>query len=321
MGFIGDFFNLVLITPLTNLFVLLTTLTGNAGVGVIILTIIIRLITLPLTLKQMHGTRAMMAVQPRMQEIQKRYKDPKRRQQEMMKLYREAGINPLGCFSSLLLQMPILIALYRVFIISVGEAPESLIQLSERIYGWDYLRSSLPLPADFLWLHLGRPDPFILPLTVAISTYTLQKMSTLPTTDEKQRAQANMMNLMMPLIFGWITLTLPSGLGLYYALSNIIGMVMQYAYVGGGPVNWRALVGLSQDAVLPKAVTAREQARDRYKGLGKSDGDENEADEDEDAAGSAVAAKTKSPRPSPDQAKSEGGGGRRRRRRYGRGRR
>jgi YidC/Oxa1 family membrane protein insertase len=320
MGFIGDFFNLVLITPLTNLFVLLTTLTGNAGVGVIILTIIIRLITLPLTLKQMHGTRAMMAVQPRMQEIQKRYKDPKRRQQEMMKLYREAGINPLGCFSSLLLQMPILIALYRVFIISVGEAPESLIQLSERIYGWDYLRSSLPLPADFLWLHLGRPDPFILPLTVAISTYTLQKMSTLPTTDEKQRAQANMMNLMMPLIFGWITLTLPSGLGLYYALSNIIGMVMQYAYVGGGPVNWRALVGLSQDAVLPKAVTAREQARDRYKGLGKSDGDENEADEDEDAAGSAVAAKPKRPRPGSDQAANDGGG-RRRRRRYGRGRR
>jgi len=320
MGFIGDFFNLVLITPLTNLFVLLTTLTGNAGVGVIILTIIIRLITLPLTLKQMHGTRAMMAVQPRMQEIQKRYKDPKRRQQEMMKLYREAGINPLGCFSSLLLQMPILIALYRVFIISVGEAPESLIQLSERIYGWDYLRSSLPLPADFLWLHLGRPDPFILPLTVAISTYTLQKMSTLPTTDEKQRAQANMMNLMMPLIFGWITLTLPSGLGLYYALSNIIGMVMQYAYVGGGPVNWRALVGLSQDAVLPKAVDARQQARDRYKNLGKSDGDENEADEDEDAAGSAVAAKPKRPRPGSDQAANDGGG-RRRRRRYGRGRR
>jgi YidC/Oxa1 family membrane protein insertase len=321
MGFIGDFFNLILITPLTNLFVLLTTLTGSAGVAVILITIIIRIITLPLTLKQMHGTRAMMAVQPRMQELQKRYKDPKRRQQEMMKLYREAGINPLGCFSSLLLQMPILIALYRVFIISVGEAPESLIRLSEKIYGWDYLRSNLPLPADFLWLHLGRPDPFILPLTVAISTYALQKMSTLPTTDEKQRAQANMMNLMMPLIFGWITLTLPSGLGLYYALSNIIGMVMQYAYVGGGPVNWRALVGMSQDAVLPNALAAREQARDRYKNLGKSGGDEGEEDEDEDAAGSGVQAKPKSPRPGSAQAKDEGGGGRRRRRRYGRGRR
>jgi YidC/Oxa1 family membrane protein insertase len=308
MGFISDFFNLVLITPLTNLFVLLTTVTGNAGVAVILLTIIIRLLTLPLTLKQLHGTRAMMAVQPRMQELQKRYKDPRRRQQEMMKLYREAGINPLGCFSSLLLQFPILIALYRVFVISVGEAPESLIRLSERIYNWDYLRSSLPLPADFLWLHLGRPDPFILPLVVALSTYTLQKMSTIPTTDEKQRAQASMMNLMMPLIFGWITLTLPSGLGLYYALSNIIGMVMQYAYVGGGPVNWRALVGLSQDAVLPRAVTARQEQRDRFMELGKP-GNSGDSDEDE------------GPDEGPNDTSTKPATPRRRRRRYGRGRR
>ena len=310
MGFIGDLFDVLLITPLTNLFVLLTTVTGNAGIAVIILTILIRLLTLPLTLKQMHSTRAMMAVQPRMQDIQKRYKDPKRRQQEMMKLYREAGINPLGCFGSLLLQMPILIALYRVFIITVGESPESLIRLSERIYGWDYLRSNLPLPADFLWLHLGQPDAFILPLLVALSTYTLQKMSTMPTTDEKQRAQASMMNLMMPLIFGWITLTLPSGLGLYYALSNIIGMVMQYAYVGGGPVNWRALVGLSQDAVLPRAVEYREKQRDRFMGLGKSDDEDDGDGGDDDGTDE-----------EPHDSSTTPATRRRRRRRYGRGRR
>ena len=309
MGFIGDLFDVLLITPLTNLFVLLTTVTGNAGIAVIILTILIRLLTLPLTLKQMHSTRAMMAVQPRMQDIQKRYKDPKRRQQEMMKLYREAGINPLGCFGSLLLQMPILIALYRVFIITVGESPESLIRLSERIYGWDYLRTNLPLPADFLWLHLGQPDAFILPLLVALSTYTLQKMSTMPTTDEKQRAQASMMNLMMPLIFGWITLTLPSGLGLYYALSNIIGMVMQYAYVGGGPVNWRALVGLSQDAVLPRAVEYRQAQRDRFMGPGKSDDDDDDGDEDDGTD------------EEPHDSSTTPATRRRRRRRYGRGRR
>jgi YidC/Oxa1 family membrane protein insertase len=320
MSLITDFFYIFLIGPLTNLFVLLTTVTGNAGIAVIILTIMIRTLTLPLTLKQMHSTRTMMAVQPRMQDLQKRYKDPKRRQQEMMKLYREAGINPLGCFSSLLLQFPILIALYRTFIITVGDSPESLIRLSERIYGWDYLRSNLPLPADFLWLHLGRPDPFILPLIVALSTFTLQKMSTMPSTDEKQRAQASMMNLMMPLIFGWITLTLPSGLGLYYALSNIIGMVMQYAYVGGGPINWRALVGLSQDAVLPRAVEVRQAQRDRFAGLEKSGDDDGDEDDDEDAAGSGVPARPKNPRSDSDQS-SGGGGARRRRRRYGRGRR
>jgi YidC/Oxa1 family membrane protein insertase len=318
MNYIGDFFDLFLITPLTNLFVLLTVLTGNAGFAVILITIIIRLVTLPLTLKQMHSTRAMMALAPRQAEIQKRFKDPRRRQQEMMKLYREAGINPLGCFSSMLIQMPILIALYRVFIIAVGEAPESLIRLSERIYDWDYLRGSLPLPADFLWLHLGRPDPYVLPVLVAASTFTLQKMSTLPTTDEKQRAQAQMMNFMMPLLFGWITLTLPSGLGLYYALSNIIGMVLQYFYVGGGPFNWRALLGLSQDPVLPRALEARERQRERFSKLG---GDDDE-DEDETETGDGAPARPRKPRPSPESARNEGGsGGRRRRRRYGRGRR
>ncbi|HEU0072814.1 MAG TPA: YidC/Oxa1 family membrane protein insertase, partial [Dehalococcoidia bacterium] len=127
MGFIGDFFDLFLITPLTNAFVLLTTLTGNAGIAVILLTIAIKIVTLPLQLRQLHGMRAMQAIQPRMQELQKRYKDPRRRQQEMMKMYREAGINPLGCLSGLLIQMPILIALYRVFYLSVGETPESVV--------------------------------------------------------------------------------------------------------------------------------------------------------------------------------------------------
>jgi YidC/Oxa1 family membrane protein insertase len=322
MNYIGDFFDIFLITPLTNLFVLLTTLTGNAGFGVILLTILIRLVTLPLTLKQMHSTRAMMALAPRQAELQKKIKDPRRRQQEMMKLYREAGVNPLGCFSSMLIQMPILFALYRVFIISVGESPESLIQLSEKIYGWDYLRSGLPLPADFLWMHLGQPDPFILPVLVAATTFTMQKMSTLPTTDEKQRAQAQMMNFLMPLLFGWITLTLPSGLGLYYALSNIIGMVLQYWYVGGGPFNWKALLGLSQDPVLPRALEARQKQTERFRKLGQ----DSEDDEEEPDMGAGVPVNPRGPRPSPATASIDGGSGsgsgaRRRRRRYGRGRR
>ena len=57
----------------------------------------------------------------------------------------------------------------------------------------------MPLPADFLWLHLGRPDPIILPILVAATTYILQKMTMMPATDERQRAQNSMMNLMMPL--------------------------------------------------------------------------------------------------------------------------
>ena len=314
-GLISDFFRIFLINPLINLFVLLTTLTGNGGVAVILLTIIIRIVTLPLTLKQMRMTRMMAAMQPRQQEIQRRYKDPRRRQQEIMKLYREAGVNPLGCFSSFILQIPILIALYRTFILAVGEAPESVINLSGRLYGWDYLRSGLPLPADFLWLHLGRPDPFVLPLLVAISTFVLQKMSTLPSTDERQRAQASMMNFMMPLIFGWITLTLPSGLGLYYVLSNVIGIVMQYAYVGGGPVNYRALIGLSQEPVLPKALEAREAQVNRFKGITTEDDDGD--DDGNEGTGQSRRGGPGGRSPAPES----GSAARRRRRRYGRGKR
>jgi YidC/Oxa1 family membrane protein insertase len=218
---------------------------------------------------------------PRMADIQKRYKDPRRRSEEQMKLYREGGINPLGCFSSMLLQFPILFALYQVFTKAVGEAPEAMINLSEHIYGWGYLQGGIPLPGEFLWLHLGRPDPIALPILVAATTFILQKMTMLPPVDERQKAQNSMMNLMMPLIFGWITISLPSGLGLYYVLSNVIGAVLQYAYVGGGPFNWQALIGLSQEPVLPRALQVRQQQQDAVRRMGGQD--EPESDEFEPA--------------------------------------
>lgn len=301
MGLIGEIFDLILINPLTNLFVLLSTFTGSAGLGVILLTIFIRFVTLPLTLKQMHQTRMMAALAPRIQEIQKKYKDPKRRSEEQMKLYREAGMNPVGCVSSMLLQFPILIALYRVFSVSVGEAPEALITVTERLYPLDYLRSGMPLNAEFLWLHLGSPDPFILPVFVGATTYILQKMTVMPAATEQQRAQNSMMNLMMPLLFGWITLSLPSGLGLYYVLSNLIGVILQYAYIGGGPINWRGLIGLSQDPVLPRALEVRAAQNERMQKLGRP--------EEEDDAGTQV-----------EKPAAEGAAARRRRR-YANGRR
>lgn len=264
MGFISDFFDLILINPMTNLFVLLTHITGNAGYGVILLTIIIRLVTFPLTLKQMHTGRMMALIGPRMQEINKKYKDPRRRSEESMKLYREAGINPLGCFSGMILQFPILIALYQVFSVAVGETPEALIKVSNRLYDWSFLREAMPMPAEFLWLHLGRPDDMIiLPVLVAATTYILQKMTVLPTTDERMKAQTSMMNLLMPFMFGYIALSLPSGLGLYYVLANLIGMAMQYGYVGGGAFNWQGLVGFNQDPILPRALEVRQAHADR----------------------------------------------------------
>jgi YidC/Oxa1 family membrane protein insertase len=277
---IGEFFSLVLIDPLTNLFVLLTAMLGNPGLAVIALTIIIRVVTFPLHLKQMRMTRTMAAMQPRLQEIQKKYRDPARRSQEQMKLYREMGVNPIGCFGSMLIQMPILIALYATFRLALGQSPEAIISLSGRLYDWDFLKTAIPLQEDFLWMNLGQPDPFIIPLTVALSTYVLQKMSTLPATDERQAAQNQMMNLLMPLIFGWITITLPSGLGLYYVLSNLIGMVMQYAYVGGGRFNVGGLLGLNKEPVLPKAMEARQKQIEQVRRTMEDQGEEEGGSKD-----------------------------------------
>jgi YidC/Oxa1 family membrane protein insertase len=189
-----------------------------------------------------------------------------------MKLYREMGVNPLGCFGSLIIQFPILAALYATFRLALGQSPEAVVSLAGRLYPWDYLTSAIPLSEHFLWLNLGKPDPFILPVLVAASTYVVQKVSTMPPTDEKQAAQASMMNMMMPLIFGWFTLTLPSGLGLYYVLSNLIQLGMQYFYVGGGPFNWRALVGLSQEPVLPRSLEIRQAHIDAVNRIGGEEG-------------------------------------------------
>lgn len=313
---LGTVFDLVLINPLTNLFILLTAGTGNAGIAVIILTLIIRGVTLPLTMRQMKTTRMMSAIAPRMQEINKRFKDPKRKQEEQMKLYREAGVNPLGCVSGMLLQFPILIALYSVFRLAMGSSPEALVSLSSRLFDWDYLRNAIPLQEHFLWLNLGRPDPLAVPLTVGATTYVLQKVSSLPAMDEKQAAQNSMMNVLMPLIFGWITLTLPSGLGLYYVLSNVIGMVLQYFYVGRGPINWRGLLGLSPDPVLPRSLEVRNNQMEAARRLNPSN--------DQPPDGSS-GRKVKKPEGEPPQGTTEraspAAAGARRRRRYASGRR
>jgi YidC/Oxa1 family membrane protein insertase len=97
-----------------------------------------------------------------------------------MKLYREMGVNPLGCFGSMIIQFPILIALYATFRLTLGEAPEATVALSTRLYDWPFVTSAVPLDQHFLWMNLGEPDPFIIPLMVGITTYVYPKMSSLP---------------------------------------------------------------------------------------------------------------------------------------------
>jgi YidC/Oxa1 family membrane protein insertase len=247
-----DAWDTLFINPIANALIILSNLAfGNFGVAIILFTLVMRLVTMPLTLRQLRSSRALTALQPQMQELQKKYKDPRRRQEETMKLYREAGVNPMGCLLPMLVQFPIWIALYRALIFTVGGTPESLTSLSQRLYPWSYIESAVPLQNQFLGLHLGQIGGaqglagMALALVVGLSTYVQQRMMTAPTTDPRQQSMNQMMSWMMPLMFGWFTLQVPGGLGLYWAVSNITGVFLNFFVYRPGEINWRQLLPMA----------------------------------------------------------------------------
>ena len=258
-----DPWHLLLINPLINALVFLNIVTlGNFGLAIILFTIILRVVTIPFTIRQLQSTRAMQAIQPEMQEIQKKYKDPKRRQEEMMRLYKENSINPLGCAIPMVIQMVVFIALYRALVFTVGGSPESLVGLSQRLYPLDILREQIPLNQHFLWLNLGQPDPtYVLPILVGISTYVQQRLSVTPNASEQQQQQQQMLTWMMPMMLMFITLSLPSGVGIYWVVSNVFSLFASYYVYGKRVLSWRQLLPMPMEgAPAPAARKGAEKA-------------------------------------------------------------
>jgi YidC/Oxa1 family membrane protein insertase len=238
--------NLILLEPMLNFLVLLSKyLLGNFGLAIIVLTIVIRVITIPLTMQQLNASKSMQAVQPKIKELQKKYgKDQQKLGQETMKLYKEMGVNPLGCAFPMLIQFPIWIALYQSVIQALAYTPENLFGLSKQLYHWSPIEAMVPLNHHFLWLDLIKGDILLAVLTAA-SMWVLQKMSTVPSTDPSQQSTQRLMLWMMPLLFGFMAITLPSGLSLYWTASNIIGIVIQYRVTGWGDLKRPSLASLS----------------------------------------------------------------------------
>ena len=238
----------VVIDPMTNALMLLYDFLGNNFVlAIAVFTILIRLVTLPLNLRQQRSSMRMQEMQPQIQAIQKKYKEnPQKMQQEFKKI----GYNPTdsltGCLP-LLIQFPILIGLYRAIITLLGSTPQSLFELTDRIYIFvDQLvdvSTALPIPNKFLWLNLALPDPFyILPVLVFATMFLSQKLMT-PSKgkkDEKGKKKGKekdespmagmtqSMQYTMPLMFGFFSLSFPSGLSIYFILSNVIGIGQGY---------------------------------------------------------------------------------------------
>ncbi len=186
------------------------------GFCIIIFSVILKIILYPLTHKSFESSTKMQKINPLMKEIQQKYKsEPQKMNAELKKLYKEHGVNPLGGCLPMLLQMPILFALYPI------------------------LRYSIDLrQTSFFWLpDLSEPDPiWLLPILMAVFMFVQQKLmspskQSLEEMDEKQKAaqqSQKMMMYFMPIMMFFIFKSLSSGLVLYWTMFSIIGSIQQY---------------------------------------------------------------------------------------------
>lgn len=239
----GQLWNTIIFQPLLNLLLFLYALIGrNFGLSVIVFTVLVRIVTLPITAQQMRSAKASQDMQPKLAELQQKYKNDKEKlAQEQMKLYKESGVSPLGCLVPTLIQMPVWFGLYQSITAALPQNPLQLLNLAKHIYSRFPILSSvvpsslIPLNASFLWLNLGRPDPYyIIPILTVATMWVQQKMMAAPNADPQQQAMSQSMELMMPLMFGWITINLASGLGLYFVATNAVGIIQQYFNNGWG---------------------------------------------------------------------------------------
>ena len=250
--------NTFILSPMVNILIwIYNFFFHNFGLAIIIFTIVIRLITYPLTAQQLKSQKKMQELNnsKKWQDIQKKYKDDKAKlSQEQMNIYKEMGINPLGSCLPLLIQFPIMIGLYQSITLAMASAPIQLLNLSRSIYSFIPASQLIPLNSNFLWMNLGLPEissphalviaGFAVPIMtiiVVVTTYLQSKLMTPPPTNTgDQGAQmSKMMNLYMPILMGWIAYSLASGLALYFIISNILG-VAQYAIMGN--IHWSNLL-------------------------------------------------------------------------------
>jgi len=239
---ITQVWNLILLQPILNLLVLLSKyLLGNFGLAIIVLTILIRLITLPPTLRQLRAARAMRSFQPKIMELRKKYANDKSQlTRELMTLYRGQGSSYTGCLVPILIQLPLWIALYQAITQALAATNENLLGLSHNLYSLSTIQGALPLNERFIGLGLLRGN-VIMAILVALSIWVLQKMASQPSVDSDQESMNRLTQVILPLLFGFMAITLPSGLSLYWAFSNAIGILIQYRIAGWGTLKMPSL--------------------------------------------------------------------------------
>jgi YidC/Oxa1 family membrane protein insertase len=228
------------------------------GFAIILFTLIIKVLTLPLTFKQLQASRKMQVLQPQIQALQKKYKDDREKlSKAQMDLYKEAGVNPLGGCLPTLVQMPIWFALYQALfkLASAGNLNEgffwipSLAEPHDMSWIW-------PLPQTTeAWLYAA--GLLVLPILTVVTQLIVQKMMT-PMSGDSQQAMMGQMMMFMPIMFGFFALQVPQGLVLYWVTSNVFMLAQQYFINKQGSPTHVTMGG----AVVPVAKPSEEAAVD-----------------------------------------------------------
>ncbi|KHE71720.1 YidC family membrane integrase SpoIIIJ [Halobacillus sp. BBL2006] len=205
------FWNEYVVYPLSQTLMFFADLTGGSyGLAIIIVTIIIRVLLLPLNVKQLKSSKAMQDIQPQLKELREKYssKDAQTQQklqQETMQLFQKNGVNPLAGCLPIVVQMPILIGFYH-----------------------SIMRTAEIQTHSFLWLELGQSDPFLAILTAG-TTFLQQKLM-MAGGAAAQNPQMQMMLYIMPLMIGTFAFFFPSALALYWIVGNIV-MILQTIFI------------------------------------------------------------------------------------------
>lgn len=237
------------VTILTWLY---SVLNQDIVLAIIVLTVIIRFLTYPLLARQQESSRKMQQLQPRLKKLQEKHKNDREKLSEaQMKLYREHGVNPVGGCLPLFIQFPILIGLYQAIFFALAATPFQLVDLPERLLipGLDPL-----IPLQRLWLGMdltlppttNPPYALILPLLVLVTTWAQSKLTMGMNQQNKSdddgddsgggmggqaQAMTKSMTTIMPLMFGFFSLSFSVGLSIYFVTSNLVGIV-QYSPQG-----------------------------------------------------------------------------------------
>ena len=193
----------------------------NYGVILIIFSVLVKLVVYPLTKKSYESTRAMQAIQPEISSLKEKYKNnPTKLNQKTMELYKKKGVNPIGGCLPMLLQMPLLFALFTVFRSTIELRGEPFVWWIKDLSAPDvlfYLPFKIPVYGDFVCA---------LPIFMALSMFVQQRMMT-TTTGGPQEQQQKLMQYFMMVFFFLLFNSFPSGLNLYYTLFNILTIAQQ----------------------------------------------------------------------------------------------